>query len=63
MLRDIVIEAEIPGDSRTMFRLRVDGSVIAEGVTETQAQLLIAEILERLESARSGAKRRPKADR
>jgi hypothetical protein len=63
MLRDFVIEAELPGDSQTMFRLRVDGSVIAHGVTEAQAQLLIAEILERLEPSRSGANRRPRADR
>jgi hypothetical protein len=62
MLRDFAIEAEIPGDSRTMFRLRVDGSVIAHGVTEAQAQLLIAEILERLAPPRSGANRRPRAD-
>jgi len=63
MLRDFVIEAEMPGDSQTMFRLRVGGSVIAHGVTEAQAQLLIAEILERLAPPRSGANRRPRADR
>jgi hypothetical protein len=49
MLRDIVIEAEIP--SGTKFRLRIDGYVIAKGVTLAQAHLLIGEILERISAA------------
>ena len=48
MLRQIVIEAETPGDSRTMFRLRIDTSVIAEDLTTVQAHLLVGEILERI---------------
>ena len=32
MLREIVVEEEIPGDRQTTFRLRVDGNVIAENV-------------------------------
>ncbi len=28
MLREIVVEEEIPGDFQTTFRVRVDGSVI-----------------------------------
>jgi hypothetical protein len=48
MLRQIVIEAETPGDSRTMFRLRIDANFIAEDLTAAQAHLLVGEILERL---------------
>ena len=48
MVRQIVIEAETPGDSRTMFRLRIDASPIAEGLTAVQAHVLVGEILERI---------------
>jgi hypothetical protein len=48
MLRQIVIEAETPGDSRTMFRLRIDSNLIAEDLTTAQAHLLVGEILERI---------------
>jgi hypothetical protein len=48
MVRQIVIEAETPGDSRTMFRLRVDASPIADGLTAVQAHILVGEILERI---------------
>jgi hypothetical protein len=48
MVGRIVIEAETPGDSRTMFRLRIDASVIAEGLTAVQAHVLVGEILERI---------------
>jgi hypothetical protein len=48
MLRQIVIEAETPGDSRTMFRLRMDASMIADGLTAVQAHVLVGEILERV---------------
>ena len=54
ILRDIVIEAETPGDCRTTFRLRVAGNVIAEGVTEAQAHLLARQILERIPVAEGG---------
>ncbi len=47
MLRQIVVEAETPGDSRTMFRLRIDANLIAEDLTTAQAHLLVGEILER----------------
>jgi hypothetical protein len=40
MLREIVIEEETPSESRTTFRLRVDGNVIAENVTELESQFL-----------------------
>src|ERR1700722_11533840 len=47
MLRQIVVEVETIGDSRTMFRLRIDANVIAEGLTAAQAHLLVGEILDR----------------
>jgi hypothetical protein len=47
MLRQIMVEAETAGDSRTMFRLRIDANVIAEGLTAAQAHLLVGEILDR----------------
>jgi hypothetical protein len=47
-MRQIVIEAETPGDSRTMFRLRIDKRLIAEGLTAVQAHILVGEILERI---------------
>jgi hypothetical protein len=48
MVKQIVIEAETPGDSRTMFRLRIDASSIAEGLTAVQAHVLVGEVLERI---------------
>jgi hypothetical protein len=44
----IVIEAETPGDSRTLFRLRIDDKVIGEKLTAAQVHLLVGEILERI---------------
>jgi len=55
MVREIVIEAETPGDSRTMFRLRIDASSIAEGLTAIQAHVLVGEILERITVPKSPA--------
>jgi hypothetical protein len=63
MLREIVVEAETPGDFQTTFRLRVEGSVIAENVTELETQFLVSEMLERIPSLRSAAKRRRRAIR
>jgi len=48
MVRQIVIELETPGDSRTMFRLLIDNNLIAEGLTAAQAHILVGEILERI---------------
>lgn len=47
-MRQIVIEAETPDNSRTMFRLRLDESVTAEGLTSAQAQIAVGEILEEI---------------
>jgi hypothetical protein len=48
MVRQIVIEAETPGDSRTMFRLRIDASLIADDLTSVQAHIPVGEIFERI---------------
>ena len=63
MLRDIMIETETPGDFQTTFRVRVDGNVIAKNVTELETQFLVSEMLERIPSLRSVAKRRRRAAR
>ena len=55
MLREVVIEEEMRGDFQTMFRLRVDGNVIAENVTELESQFLASEMLERIPSLRVAA--------
>jgi hypothetical protein len=47
-MRRIVIEAETPDDFRTMFRLGVDETVVAEGLTSAQAQIAVGEILEEM---------------
>jgi hypothetical protein len=48
MIRQVVIEAEAPGDARTMFRLRIDANLIAERLTAVQAHILVGEILDRI---------------
>lgn len=57
MVREIVIEAETPGNSRTMFRLRIDANSIAEGLTAVQAHVLVGEILERIAVPKSPGER------
>ncbi len=52
--RQIVIEVETPGDSRTMFTLRIDSIAIGEGLTAAQAHLLVGEILDRITLPKSG---------
>ena len=44
----IVIELETPGDSRSLFRLRLDDKVGGENLTAVQAHLLVGEILDRM---------------
>ena len=62
MLRQIVIEAETPGDSRTMFHPRIDARLIADGLTAVQAHVLIGEILERVALPNSSNKEHPPTD-
>jgi hypothetical protein len=47
MFERIVIEAEKSGDSRSLFRLQIDGHLIGKGLTMGQAQLLLREVLDR----------------
>jgi hypothetical protein len=47
MLWKISVEAKMPGDPRTAFRLRIDDTVIADRLTAAQAQFLVGEILDR----------------
>jgi hypothetical protein len=56
MIGRILVELETPGDSRTMFRLRIDDKVVADGLTAVQAHLLVGEILDRVTLPR---RRRP----
>jgi hypothetical protein len=44
----IVIELEIPGDSRSLFRLWLDKKVVGENLTAVQTHLLVGEILDRI---------------
>jgi hypothetical protein len=62
MVRQIVIEPETPGDSRTMFRLRIDASLIADDLTAVQAHVLAGEILERITLSKSSEGASPIAD-
>jgi hypothetical protein len=50
MIRQIVIEAELPDDAQSMFRLSINASLIAKGVTAAQAYYLVGEVLERIGS-------------
>ena len=47
-VEEIVIELETPGNSRSLFRLRLDKKVVGENLTAAQAHLLIGEILDRI---------------
>jgi hypothetical protein len=44
----IAIELEAAGDSRSMFRVRIDATVVGGNLTAAQAQLLVGDILERI---------------
>jgi hypothetical protein len=48
MIERIVIETETPGDSRTMFRVRMDDLVLGENLTAAQAHLIGGEVLDRI---------------
>ena len=48
MVTRIVVELETPGDSRTMFRVLIDGKLIAEGLTAVQAHIVVGEALNRI---------------
>jgi hypothetical protein len=50
MIRQIVIEAELPDDAQSMFRLSINANLIAKGVTAAQAHYLVGEVLARIRS-------------
>jgi hypothetical protein len=52
----IVIELEAPGDSRSMFRLRLDNVIVGEGLTAVQVHLLVGDILDRITLPRCPAR-------
>lgn len=43
----VVLEAEVPGDQRSLFRLTLNSQTLGSGLTAVQAHLLIGETLER----------------
>jgi hypothetical protein len=51
MIRQIVIEAELPDDAQSMFRLSINANLIAKGVTAAQAHYLVGEVLRRIGSS------------
>jgi hypothetical protein len=53
MIKQIVIETETPGDSRTMFRVRMNDLVIGQNLTAAQAHLIVGELLDRITIPRS----------
>jgi hypothetical protein len=57
MFERIVIEAEKSGDSRSLFRLQIDGHLIGKGLTVGQAQLLLREVLDRSNTRGTRARR------
>lgn len=56
MIERIVIETETPGDSRTMFRVRMDDLVIGQNLTAAQAHLIVGEVLDRITLPRPAKK-------
>ena len=44
----IVIETEVLGDPTALFRVTLDGRLIGEHLTAVQAQIVIAELMERV---------------
>jgi hypothetical protein len=44
----IVIEAEAPGDSRTLFRVLIGDKVMGEHLTAAQAHILVGDILQQI---------------
>ena len=56
MFERIVIEAKTAGDSSSLFRLKVDGHLIGEGLRVGQVQLLLREVLDRIRPRRPSAR-------
>ena len=43
-----ILELETPGDSRTMFRVLVDGALVGENLTAAQAHIIVSQALDRI---------------
>lgn len=56
VIERIVIETETPGDSRTMFLVRMDDLVLGENLTAAQAHLIVGEVLDRITLPRPAKK-------
>jgi hypothetical protein len=56
MIERIVVESETPGDSRTLFRVRMDDLVLGENLTAVQAHLVVGEVLDRITLPRPAKK-------
>jgi hypothetical protein len=48
MIRQIMIEAEPADDAQSMFRLLIDATLIASGISAEQAYFLVGEVLGRI---------------
>jgi len=55
-IEQIVIETETPGDSRTMFRVRMNDLVLGQNLTSAQAHLIVGEVLDRITLPRPAKK-------
>ena len=55
----IAIETETPDDPTSMFRVLLDDKLIGEGLTAVQAQLVVAEIIERIVLGKSPGREAP----
>ena len=56
----IVIEPEVPGDSRSLFRLLVGEKVVAEGMTAAQIHILVGDILEKVDQSEAATAEPPR---
>jgi hypothetical protein len=48
IIERIVIETEMPGDPRTMFRVLMDDVMLGRNLTAAQAHLIVGEVLDRI---------------
>jgi hypothetical protein len=55
----LIIEPEMPGDSRSLFRLLVGEKVAAEGMTAAQIHILVGDILEKVALQKEAATAEP----
>jgi hypothetical protein len=61
MISRIILELENPGDSRTMFRIFIDGALVGENLTAVQAHIIVGEALDRITIPRRGLHKQEQA--